>query len=232
MRTTDDGQQRPHPSDRTPRPDDCATRVNTDRVNLILNPLFRGLVASFGKRRNEHFDATPASPGQVVFLGDSITEQGLWDGWFPELRTLNRGISGETTVQVLGRLGNAINDPVAVSLLIGTNDLSNSKTIREPDGIAGRTEEIIARIQSGAPNAKILLNSVMPRTAWFAPRIRAVNERYAELAERRGVTYVDLWPALADETAALRTEFTADNLHLLPAGYRAWSEVLRPLLST
>jgi lysophospholipase L1-like esterase len=53
-----------------------------------------------------------------------------------------------------------------------------------------------------------------------------------ELAERRGAQYVDLWPALADATGALRKEFTPDNLHLLPAGYRAWSGVLRPLLST
>ncbi|MDP3207530.1 MAG: GDSL-type esterase/lipase family protein, partial [Rhodoglobus sp.] len=93
------------------------------------------------------------------------------------------------------------------------------------------TEEIVKRIRAKAPDATILLNSVMPRTELFAARIREINDLYRGVAKRHGATFVDLWPALADENGALRKPFTSDNLHLKPAGYDAWSAVLRPYLT-
>jgi lysophospholipase L1-like esterase len=119
-----------------------------------------------------------------------------------------------------------------VSLLIGTNDLHTHRRLKDPDGIVSRVDTIVARIRTSAPDARIFINSVTPRTPLFAPRIRALNERYADVAKRTGSTYVDLWSALADEDGALRKVFTADNLYLLPAGYAAWRDVLEPHLKT
>jgi lysophospholipase L1-like esterase len=205
--------------------------VNTDRIYLVLVPTIRPIVARAAKKRRELFEAAPPTPGQVLFLGDSITAWGKWDELFPELSTINRGINGDTTEDVLARLDEAVVSPAAVSLLIGTNDLHTYRRLKDPAGIAARVEEIITRIQKGSPGTPIFLNSVTPRTALFAARIHSLNDRYQEIAKRTGVTYVDLWPALSDGADGLRSEFTQDHLHLIEPGYRAWSDVLRPLLA-
>jgi lysophospholipase L1-like esterase len=204
--------------------------VNTDRIYLVLVPTIRPLVAAAGRKRRRSFAAEKVTDGSVLFLGDSITQGGKWDELFPELSTLNRGINGDTTEDVLKRLDEALHKPIAVSLLIGTNDLHTYRRLKNPEGIVARAEEIVERIRAAAPEAQILINSMTPRTPLFAPRIRTLNARFADIAQRTGSTFVDLWPALANENGALRKEFTSDNLHLSPAGYAAWRDVLRPLL--
>ena len=76
------------------------------------------------KMRASQFDLLPRPQAHVVFLGDSITEHGNWNEWFPATPLVNRGISGDTTAGVLARLDTAIDNPLAVFLLIGTNDLA------------------------------------------------------------------------------------------------------------
>jgi lysophospholipase L1-like esterase len=206
--------------------------VNSDRIYSVLVPVLRSTVKSrMGAGRRRYFDAVPVPPGRVLFIGDSITEGGLWGDLFPELPTSNRGIGGEATYDLLERVDAAINAPVAVSLMIGTNDLHGPRRYRGTAQIAARLEEIVRRIRDSAPDATLLVNPVVPRTAYFAPRIRELNARYADAAARYGATYVDLWPRFADETGAIRAELARDNLHLTPAGYLAWADVLRPHLA-
>jgi len=198
----------------------------------MLVPVIRPVVVGrIGAARQRYFEAMPPPTGRVVFLGDSITQYVGWDDLFPELPTANRGIGGETTSDVLARLETAIQQPLAVSLLIGTNDLHGPRAGRDVSGIAERTDEIVRRIRERAPEASLLLNSVLPRTELFAERIRQLNDRNRETAERRGATYVDLWPAFADPSGHIRPELTKDNLHLSPAGYLVWAELLRPHLA-
>lgn len=206
--------------------------MNTDRIFLVLVPLLRPWVKAGARRRRADFAAEAAAPGRVVFVGDSITQRGSWDELFPELATLNRGIDGDTTEDVLARLDAALDNPVAVSLMIGTNDLHTNHRLKAPEGIASRVESIVRRIRHAAPGADVFVNGLTPRTPYFAERIQHLNRRYREIAERAGATYVDLWPAMADDNGALRTQYTFDNLHLSPDGYRAWGEVLRPLLAS
>jgi lysophospholipase L1-like esterase len=70
----------------------------------------------------------------------------------------------------------------------------------------------------------------MPRKAKRRERIQELNDRYRRIAHARGIRYLDLWPALADENGALNRAFTADDLHLNGAGYRAWIDLLRPVV--
>lgn len=205
--------------------------MNTDRIFLLLVPLLRPLVARKATRRRAAFAAQPPAPGRVVFLGDSITQRGTWNTLLPELNTLNRGIDGDTTQDVLARLDGPIEEPVAVSLMVGTNDLHTTRELKDPAGIASRVEQIVLGIRERAPQAAIFLNSLTPRTAHFASRVKAINEEYRKIAGRTNATYVDLWPALANADGALRRTYTFDNLHLSKAGYEAWRDVLRPLLA-
>ena len=74
-------------------------------------------------KRTQFAELVP-QPKAVVMLGDSITEGGIWNEWFPNQNILNRGIGGETAPQVLARTHTAISEPKAVFLLKGTNDLT------------------------------------------------------------------------------------------------------------
>lgn len=205
--------------------------MNSDRRFSILVPMVRSVVKDrMGATRRHHFATVPVPPRRVLFLGDSITEAGLWPDLFPELPTSNRGIGGEGTYDLLERLDQAVNDPIAINLLIGTNDLHGPRELRDLRGIAARTDEIVARLRELAPDATLLVNGLLPRTRLLRSQLLTLNEWYTASAERHGATYVDLWPAFADENGEVRPELSRDGLHLTPAGYLAWAEVLRPHL--
>jgi lysophospholipase L1-like esterase len=159
----------------------------------------------------------------IVFLGDSITEYGLWDDWFPRHHVVNRGVVADTSSGVLHRIGTMGKQRV-VSLLIGTNDLSMGIA---PERIAANVAAILSAIRAADPRTRILLNGVMPRTRAYRARIVALNYKLASVAETEGVVFVDLWPVLADDHGAIRPEFSVDQVHLTGAGYAAWVEVLR-----
>lgn len=173
------------------------------------------------------FDELPLPGGEVVFLGDSITEAGRWHEWFPDLPVVNRGIGGDTTDGVLRRMDSAISAPSKVFLLIGTNDIS----FRRPrDRVHANQRAIIEQIRAKAPQASLYVQSVMPRTRKYRQRIDELNTHYRELAAGFNATYLDLWPALSNANGELNADFTLDQLHLNGAGYQAWTAVLRPLL--
>lgn len=201
-------------------------RILTRPLLAIVNRL---LVAD-QQHRASQFAALGAAPGRVVFLGDSITQGGLWDEWFPDVAVLNRGIGGERTADVLRRLDTAINEPTAVFLLIGTNDVM---ALTPLDEIARNVAAILVGIEQRAPGTPVFVQSVMPRGAAYRDEVHALNRRYAELVAHRPdhVRYVDLWPALATADDVLNPEFTRDRLHLNGLGYRAWVGILEPLVT-
>lgn len=178
------------------------------------------------------FEALPKVRDRVVFLGDSITDGGLWDEWFPELPTQNRGIAGDSVTGVLERLDSAIYEPRAVSVLIGTNDLSGLGRSHRVEDIAEQMDELLSRIGTMAPEAPLFVNGVMPRSKSLAGDIEQLNARYERLAAEHHAVYVDLWPAFVGSDRALRKDLTGDGTHLNGAGYRVWVDILRPHLSS
>jgi lysophospholipase L1-like esterase len=180
--------------------------------------------------RRTQFEVLGPARGHLVMLGDSITEGGNWDEWFPDSRVVNRGIGGELSGQVLARLHTAIDRPRAVFLLIGTNDLAFDIPQQE---IAHNVESILATIERTAPGTPVVVQSVMPRALAFRDEILALNQRYRDVvaAAPEHARYLDLWPALATPEGALRPELTEDKLHLNGSGYVEWVEALRPILT-
>jgi lysophospholipase L1-like esterase len=203
----------------------------SDRLWPAMAPVLRSITTRMRAVRQSQIDVLPRVPDRVVFLGDSITRGGMWSEWFPELPTLNRGIDGDTIGGVAARLESALVEPRAVSLLIGTNDLSGLGRSRDVDEIASQMKDLVRRIGKLAPSASLFVNSVTPRSAYFAPRIEALNDRYRRIANDAGANFIDLWPALAGPDRVLLPELTSDGLHLRGAGYQRWAEVLRPHLA-
>lgn len=167
----------------------------------------------------------------MLFLGDSITEWTAWEDWFPELCTMNRGIAGQAICDVMARLDSAIVDPKAISLLIGTNDLHGLGRSSDVEQITEQMRALVLRIREMAPSAPLFVNSVLPRSRHFRDRIIRLNAGYQAIASESSLTYVDLWPFLANSDGIIKPEMTVDGLHLSVTGYKIWSDVLRPHLA-
>lgn len=172
------------------------------------------------------FARFPVTPGDVVMLGDSITAAGPWHEVLPGVPLRNRGVPGDTTGDVLARLGQVTaGRPGQVFLLVGTNDLGVG--LRQGD-ILRHHEALLWQLRTEAPDAEVVVQSVLPRERRCAGRVQALNAGLAALARHSRCQYLDLWPVFATPDGALRAELTNDGLHLLGEGYERWAEVLRP----
>lgn len=189
------------------------------------------------RRRTQWAAQVEADQHAVVFLGDSITQ--LWGddlgGNFPEIKTANRGISGDTTRGVLIRLAGDVLSlhPRAVVLLIGTNDLEEGA---DPDTIVGNLRLILAALEESDPAMPIILCQVFPSSTTKrrpSAKIGRINELYrAAVKNDPRVILLETWPLFADEHGdAIAAEFP-DLLHPNAEGYAKWAAALRPVFAT
>lgn len=185
------------------------------------------------ERRSDFWRQRDKDQGAVVFLGDSITQ-----GWstlakdFPQFKTANRGISGDTTRGVRFRLQEDVLDlhPKAVVLLIGTNDLEESA---KPDLIAANVRAILAACRAARPEMPLLLCDVMPSSASKrrpAADIRQINALLTDVAKAcPGCKLVDTWTPFADDQGDAKPAEFPDLLHPNAAGYAKFADALRPV---
>lgn len=195
--------------------------------------------ADLGRYRQANVDLGVPSSGErrVVFMGNSITDTWArsFSTMFPGKPYVGRGISGQTTPQMLVRFRQDVVSlkPAVVVILAGTNDIAGNtgpSTLEMiEDNIASMAE--IAR----ANGIRVVLASVLPvfdypwkRGLEPAPKIVALNARIRAYAASHGAVYLDYHSAMADEHMGLRAELTADGVHPNEAGYR----VMTPLTET
>jgi lysophospholipase L1-like esterase len=180
--------------------------------------------------------AAPA-PGEnrVVFMGDSIT-----DGWgrqygqfFPGKPYVNRGISGQTTPQMLIRFRPDVIalKPKVVVFLAGTNDIAGNTGPMTLEAIEDNLTSMAELAQ--ANNIRVVLSSVMPVCNYIKPqterrppeKIIALNAWMKDYAAKNNFVYLDYYSAMLDDKEMFRKELTYDGLHPNDAGY----EVMGPL---
>lgn len=177
-------------------------------------------------------DAEP----EVLFVGDSmvqlIQQYEIWKELFSPLHSLNFGIGGDTTCNVLWRLQNGELDnirPKAVVLWVGTNN-HNHTAEQVADGI----QAIAQLINSRLPKAKIIVLSLLPRGEQPNPlreKNTAVNGRLRSLLPRIGqVQFLDVGPGFVHSDGSISLHDMFDFLHLTSAGYHAVAKPLNDLL--
>lgn len=179
--------------------------------------------------RKSVYEQMPNRKGKIIFLGNSITEQGTWRELFQNNHIINRGIGGDTSDGILFRLDEVTaSHPEKVFLLIGTNDLRNEKT---PEYITQRITQITKKIRKKSPDTKLYLQSVLPtynRPERPISSIKTINKGIQKLADNRNVFYIDLFAHFAntDDKEQLYTEYSLDGLHLNGKGYLKWKELI------
>jgi lysophospholipase L1-like esterase len=181
--------------------------------------------------KDENAKLPPPAPGEnrVVFMGDSITQG--WkiegpDGYFPGKPFINRGISGQTTPQMVVRFRQDVIalKPRAVVILGGTNDIAGNtgpETIEQIEGYIADMAELAA-----ANHIRVVLCSILPAYdyPWApgltpAPKIIAINKWMSAYAADHGHVYVDYHTAMQDYRDGLPAPLSKDGVHPLPAGY-------------
>jgi acyl-CoA thioesterase-1 len=171
----------------------------------------------------------PPAPGaeRVVFLGDSITEGWTLGKSFPGKPYVNRGISGQTTSQILLRFRQDVIDlhPKVVVILAGTNDLAGNTGPVRLAQVEGNLESMA---QLGRANhIAVVLCSLLPTVHyWWHPqvpnpaaRIAALNRWLETYAGRHRYVYVNYYAAMKTASGALKHALSPDGVHPSSAGY-------------
>ncbi|MFC3563017.1 GDSL-type esterase/lipase family protein [Pedobacter jamesrossensis] len=183
------------------------------------------------------FKAEPLRFGEIVFLGNSITEAGAdWTSKFGIAHIRNRGIAGDLTDGLLKRLGEIIYfKPKAVFILIGINDLFSlhhlednpalvyDKTVSSPAYVAKNILKIARKIHRGSPDTKIFVRTILPiRRQYLKADIILVNT-IIKKNERKGYyKVIDFHAHFKDDNGELPQELTNDGVHLNDKGYAKW----------
>ena len=189
-----------------------------------------GDYAQLGRYRAANASLPAGDPGRVVFYGDSITD--AWGNganaktFFPGKPYIDRGISGQTTPQMLVRFQQDVValKPAAVVILAGTNDIAGNTGIETPEMIQNNIKSM-ANI-ADANGIKFILSSTLPVDdyAWRrglqpADKVRALNAWMKDFCAAHHYTYLDYYTALATPAGAMKPGTSKDGVHPTAEGY-------------
>jgi lysophospholipase L1-like esterase len=238
---------RPHPFPQTAADQFTELRDAQDRLQRHMGALLEANVRTTAARdadpnnlkrfADANSKLLPATKlPRVVFMGDSITDFWRLNEYFTGRDFVNRGISGQTTTQMLGRFKQDVLDlkPKAVLILAGTNDIAR--------GIAaGAIEDNLSMMGdlAKARGIKVLFASILPVSDYHkaeGPRfemtknhppftIQQVNIWLKEYCRKEGFAYVDYYSAMADANGQIPADQSDDGLHPNAKGYRVMSPV-------
>ena len=163
---------------------------------------------------------------RFLFIGDSLIQFFNWQERFPDKNIFNYGVAGETAEGLLARLPNIINQvqpPALVMIMTGINNLA-----MEDYGFLVSYEKIISLLQKNYGKATIAMTSLLPVDLFFlGDAVPRVNKRLRDIAQKKTILYLDLYPLFLDEnTKTITSYFDADGVHLSVAGYEVWAEAL------
>lgn len=199
-----------------------------------LTPHDKQLLTDFGwlaRFKEADLKLQPPAPGEnrVVFMGDSITEGWHFDAPgspFAGKPYINRGISGQTTPQMVIRFRQDVIDlhPRVVVILAGTNDLAENTgpmTLQQTEDNLRDMADLAA-----ANHIRVVLCSVLPAYdfPWHpgldpAPKIDELNAWIKQYAADKGYVYVDYHSAMKDQRDGLPASLSHDGVHPTDAGY-------------
>jgi lysophospholipase L1-like esterase len=181
------------------------------------------------KSENAKLGAPLKGEKRIVFMGNSITEGwgSLSPGFFKGKPYINRGISGQTTPQMLVRFRSDVIDlkPTVVVILAGTNDIAGNTG---PSTLEMIEDNLTSMAELAKANGiLVILSSVLPVFDYpWKPgmnpvvKIAKLNEWIKHYANQHGLIYLDYYSSMVDERKGLKSAYTEDGVHPNEAGYK------------
>ncbi|MEO6280493.1 GDSL-type esterase/lipase family protein [Roseateles sp.] len=182
------------------------------------------------------------TPPQIVFIGDSITQnwekdgRAVWQRHYAKPHGLALGFGGDRTENVLWRLQHGEIDGIAPKvavLMIGTNNTGHRA--ENPATTAAGIKRLIDEIQQRLPKTKVLLLAIFPRGEKPDDGQRAINERVNKLiesyADGKTVQFLNINAALLNADGTLSKDIMPDLLHPNDKGYGLWQRAMAPTLA-
>lgn len=181
------------------------------------------------RERIAYFGQNPIGENKIVFLGNSLTEGGQWDKYFPEAAPVNRGISGDNTEGILNRIDEIAGSyPAQLFILAGINDISQNIPNKQ---IIKHYRYIIQRVKDQSPETAIYIQSLLPinndfrhykRLIGKEKQIIKLNKELKKLASKEKIIFVNINPLYMDDQGKLDAQHTNDGLHLTETAYSIW----------
>ena len=179
---------------------------------------------------NAELPAPAKGEKRVVFIGNSIT-----DGWpnahpdfFKSNNYVGRGISGQTSPQLLSRFRQDVINikPVAVLINIGTNDVAQNTGPYNEEFTLGNIMSMAEL--ADANGIKVILSSVTPAGEYpwrkeikdVPQKIMSLNAKIKAYAKEKGFSYIDYFSVMCDENNALKSNLGTDGVHPNEEGYK------------
>lgn len=203
------------------------------KILLLFTLLFATLSASadlpFRVHRQNGFMVLPVSQGDILFLGNSITNMHEWKEAFSNSSNVKgRGVSGGYSSEIGDMLEAYIaGKPAKVFFMIGTNDLGTSGYTVE--GTIANISCIIKRITLESPETEVYFESILPSTVGIRTlaNIEAVNKGVKAYIEGLGnakVKYIDLYSKIPTNSGG---DWSYDGLHCTAKSYAAWCNIIK-----
>lgn len=212
-----------------------ATTISVLAQQVKLSAYADTLFTPYFHQRVSLFRQLPASPEDIIFAGNSITDGNEWSELFNDNRIKNRGISGDITAGLLYRVKDITQGkPSKVFILIGVNDLARNIST---DSVVKNILQAAAFIRQQSPATKIYIQSILPVNDAYArfaghtskgKQIQQVNRLLEAGASAHGYDYIDIHTAFCDLQGKLQRDLTNDGLHLNGKAYLLWKHLIYP----
>jgi len=184
-------------------------------------------------QKKSMFEILPNDEGEIIFLGNSITDGCEWSELFNDLRIKNRGISGDVTGGILDRLTEVVQSkPAKIFIMIGINDLARGRSVQD---ITTDYNKIVEEILKASEHTELYIQSVLPVNPDFDKfqnhtnkneEVLKINQNLKDLAKNYNVNYIDLHKLFLSEDNKLDQKYTNDGLHLTAEGYALWKSAI------
>jgi lysophospholipase L1-like esterase len=188
------------------------------------------------KNENIELGSLSKDESRIVFFGNSITQswKDMNPTFFSDKSYVNRGISGQTTPQMLIRFRTDVIDlhPDILILLAGTNDIAGNTG---PTTLKAISDNIKSMAELAKTNGiKVIISSVLPvyDYPWNpglnpAEKIVTLNEMLKNYADQNEILYLDYFASMVDERNGLKEEYTYDGVHPNEEGYNVMTKLVK-----
>lgn len=202
-------------------------KINPTSESILNNTYYMNKVDIFNKM--------DINDNDIIFLGDSLTDNCEWSELFDNTDIKNRGIAGDTTEGILNRIDSITkSNPRKIFIMVGINDIGDGVS---SDETIKNYKSIIDSIKNKSPKTEIYIQSILPCNSNLMDKnernerrniknITKINEKLINLANSEKCIYIDLYKIFKDSNNELDSKYSIDGIHLNSDGYMLWKKYI------